>query len=286
MVQKAKYEADLHCHTTASDGLLTPGDTILHALKRGLKALAITDHDTVDGWEEAGKAAESLGVQLISGIEINTDWEGKEVHILGFGMEKDNSRFRAELTDLQQRRITRAKEILEKLKTLKIDISLTDVMQYANGESVGRPHIAQAMVKKGYASGFKVAFDRYLKIGCPAYVPREKLNPVKAIKIIRDAGGVAVLAHPGANITESNIQQWVREGLQGIEIEHPDHSLDDKIRLDRIAARKGLIATGGSDYHGPAIKQGIDLGDWGVGLAIVHQLNRMIKQNQEQGISS
>ena len=280
MCQKSKYEADLHCHTSASDGLLTPEGIIEHAVRRGLRAIAITDHDTINGWTKAEETSERLGILLIKGIEINTDWEGKEVHILGFGMDENNKSFKKQLFDLQEKRIFRIKEILEKLKKLGIDISFTDVLQYARGESVGRPHVAQAMVKKGYIASIKMAFDRYLKIGCPAYVPRYKLSPTQAIKIINDSGGIPVLAHPGVQDLESDIRQWVEEGLLGIEITHPDHSLDDKIKYHKIAERKGLIATGGSDYHGPGIKPGIELGDWGVGLDIVDQLEQMIKQNQ------
>jgi predicted metal-dependent phosphoesterase TrpH len=280
MYRKSKYEADLHCHTSASDGSLTPEGIIEHAAKRGLRAIAVTDHDTIDGWTNAGEAAKRLGILFIKGIEINTDWESKEVHILGFGMDENNRIFKDQLFDLQEKRILRIKEILEKLKRFKIDIAFEDVLQYARGDSIGRPHVAQAMVKKGYIASIKVAFDRYLKIGCPAYVPRYKLSPTQAIKIIRDSGGIPVLAHPGVQDLESDISQWVREGLRGIEITHPDHSLDDTIKYRKIAEKEDLIPTGGSDYHGPVLKSGIELGDWGVGLDIVDQLEQMIRQSQ------
>lgn len=278
MYHNPRYEADLHCHTSASDGLLMPGDLVEHAAKRGLKAIAVTDHDTLNGLIEAEKSAERLGILLIKGIEINTDWQGKEVHILGYGLDENNNMLKAQLLDLQEKRITRIKEILERLKKLGMNVSFTEVRQEAKGESIGRPHVAQALVKKGYAASFKGAFEQYLKRGCPTYVPRYKINPAKAIMIIRDAGGVPVLAHPGSQGIETEIQLWLEQGLQGIEVNHPDHSLRDIIKYRKIAQRKELIATGGSDYHGQEIKPGIDLGDWGVGLEIVEQIQHLINK--------
>lgn len=278
MSPKPRYEADLHCHTTASDGLLSPADLVRHAFRKGLKALAITDHDTIKGWNEAEEAAESLGIELIPGIEINTDWEGREVHILGFGMEKNNQVFQNELHALQHKRVARIEKILEVLEKLRIEISLEDVLNYAGGESVGRPHVAQAMVEKGWADNVHSAFEHYLKRGAPAYVPRYKLSPVEAIRMIRQAGGAAVLAHPGHSRAESMIQIWVEEGLQGIEVVHPDHSADDSRRYRQIAEKSGLIATGGSDYHGHGIKPGIELGDWGTGLDVVEQLKEITRR--------
>ncbi|NLI93702.1 MAG: PHP domain-containing protein [Peptococcaceae bacterium] len=271
MKNKSKYEADLHCHTSASDGSLSPEDTVKLAKEKGLLALAITDHDTIEGWGEADKAAKESGILLLKGIEINTDWEGKEVHILGYGMKDQDPFFLEELLAIQKKRISRIEKILKKLRELGYEISFEEVIPYAHGESIGRPHVAQAMMRNGFVSSVKEAFDRFLRIGAPAYVPRYKLTPVEAIHIIRQAGGVAVLAHPGASGEEKHIQEWIDSGLQGLEVYHPDHTFADNIRYGMIAEKNGLIATGGSDFHGD-IKPDIELGEWGVGLDIVEQI--------------
>lgn len=272
MIKKAKYPADLHCHTTASDGLLSPEELIRLAAARGLKVVGITDHDTIDGWQEAQEAAGKAGINIIKGIEINTDWQGKEVHILGYCLKEGTSFLQNKLSDLQQKRLVRIKEILEKLKVLSINISLDEVLSMAKGKSVGRPHVAQAMVNRGYVQTFREAFERYLKIGRPAYVPRYKLEPEEAIAIIREAGGVAVLAHPGTQRLTEEISGWVKAGLGGIEVYHPEHSSTDTAEYRLIADRMGLISTGGSDYHGPGLHTSADPGDCGVELNVVHQL--------------
>jgi predicted metal-dependent phosphoesterase TrpH len=279
MNSKANYEADLHCHTSASDGSLSPAATVKLACEIGLKCLAITDHDTIEGWPEADQAAKKRGIFLLKGIEINTDWDNKEIHILGYGMRDQDPDFLDELHTLQEKRLLRIEKILGKLRQLGVEISPAEVKQYAQGESVGRPHVAQAMIRKGAVSSIQDAFDRYLKIGAPAYVPRYKLTPVEAIHIIRQAGGVAVLAHPGASGADADIDKWVEAGLEGIEVYHPDHSLDDNIRYGRLAESLGLLATGGSDYHGPRIKPDIELGQWGVGLEVVARIVSKIGGN-------
>ncbi|HHV63949.1 MAG TPA: PHP domain-containing protein [Peptococcaceae bacterium] len=273
---KAKYKADLHCHTTASDGILTPAEIVRLADERGLRALAITDHDTIEGWVEAEKFASQVGLRLIKGLEINTDWKGKEIHILGYGPGKEKGSLERFLEELRRKRVDRIEEILAKLSRLNIHLSLTEVKQYAKGQSIGRPHVVQAMMAKGYVSTYQEGFEKYLKIGAPAYVPRAKLTPTEAISIIREAGGVAVLAHPGNNVSQEEIQKWIEDGLQGIEISHPDHTPNQKKKYERLAFRNGLLATGGSDYHGPRVKPGVELGDWGVDLELVDQLEQLI----------
>lgn len=274
MSMKAKYPADLHCHTSASDGLFSPRELIRLAAARGLKVVGITDHDTIDGWQEAEKAAGKAGITVIKGIEINTDWQGKEVHILGYYLKGGTSFLENNLSELQQKRLVRIKEILEKLKNMGINISLAEVLGKAKGKSVGRPHVAQAMVNGGYARSFPEAFEKYLKIGMPAYVPRYKLDPEEAIAIIREAQGVAVLAHPGTQHLSKEIYTWAEAGLQGIEVCHPEHSNKDTVEYRLIADKMGLISTGGSDYHGPGLHAGAYPGDYGVELVVVEKLKQ------------
>lgn len=278
MRAKPQYEADLHCHTTASDGLMSPGDLIRLAAEKGLRAIAVTDHDTTLGWTEAEEAAKQARLMLLKGIEINTDWEGKEVHILGYGMDDQDSTLKLRLADLQEKRVARIKKIIHKLDAIGYHITFPEVMLFVKGQSAGRPHVAQVMLKKGFVTSVKEAFDKYLRIGAPAYVPRYKLTPVQAIQIIREAGGVAVIAHPGAQCLEKEINEWVKAGLQGIEVIHPDHSFADNIRYGMLAEQLDLIATGGSDYHGPGIKHDINLGDFGVDIEVVERIVEITKK--------
>lgn len=278
MKKKPRFEADLHCHTTASDGLLTPTEIVELASSKGIKAIGITDHDSIDGWQEAERAAETLNIKIIKGIEINTDWQQREIHILGYLLDDKSISFNRKIYQLQHQRIIRIKEILSKLERLNMSITFEEVKEYAKGKAIGRPHVAQAMVKKGYVMDFREVFDSYLKVGGAAYVPRYKLTPTEAISIIREAQGVAVLAHPGTQHIEKQIRQWKDEGLQGIEVSHPDHSLEGSVRYSKLAEKLGLIATGGSDFHGKSLKPGIEIGDCGVSLEVVEQLER-IKHN-------
>jgi predicted metal-dependent phosphoesterase TrpH len=274
MKDAPEFEADLHCHTSASDGELSPEEVVELACRTGLKALAITDHDTIGSLKSAARKAAQLGLILVKGIEINADGKEKEVHMLGLGLDENNGFLNKKLAEIRENRLERAREILAKLSKLGIDIDWGEVVGMARGGSVGRPHIAQAVMNHGFAGSFREAFDKYLKIGSPAYVPRKKLTPAAAIQIIRQAGGVAVLAHPGSKISETEIKQWMNEGLQGIEVSHPDHSLRDTEKYKVLAKNLRLIATGGSDFHGPRIRPEVKLGQWGTDLEAVARIER------------
>lgn len=268
-------EADLHCHTTASDGLLTPGELVKLASRRELKAIAITDHDTISGWREAENVGSKLNMIILRGLELNTVWDNKEVHILGYQMDSKSKKMRERLSELQQSRYNRIMEILDRLKQLGIKIPAEDVLEYAQGESVGRPHVAQALVKHRYVIDNQEAFVRYLGLGAPAYVPRFKLDTVEGISFIRESKGVAVLAHPGLQgLKESTIASWVNEGLQGLEIIHSDHNSMDQEFYSKIALQYDLIMTGGSDFHGDN-KPNVTLGKWGVSLDVVWQIREL-----------
>jgi predicted metal-dependent phosphoesterase TrpH len=265
-------EADLHCHTTASDGLLTPGELVKLASRTGLKAIAITDHDTISGWSEAKDVGSKFDMVILRGLELNTVWDNKEVHILGYQMDSKSKIMRGRLLELQQSRYNRIKEILYRLEQIDIKVPIEDVLEYAQGESVGRPHVAQALVKHRYVNDNQEAFVRYIGLGAPAYVPRFKLDTVEGIRFIRESKGVAVLAHPGLQgLEEGIIASWVNEGLQGLEIIHSDHNSIDQEFYGKIALKYDLIMTGGSDYHGDN-KPNVPLGKWGVSLDVVWQI--------------
>jgi predicted metal-dependent phosphoesterase TrpH len=274
-----KYEADLHCHTTASDGLLSPTELVQLAAKLGLKGIGITDHDTIRGWKEAEEAGANYQIRILKGIELNTDWQGTEIHILGYEVDSSSDYLADKLKVLRNAREKRMVKILERFKDLGIKISVEDVQQFAQGESIGRPHIAQALIQRGYVGNIREAFDRYIGQGAPAYVSRYKLTPEEGIRIIREAHGVAVLAHPGVHHVEEGIPAWVKAGLQGIEVLHSQHSPDDEMRYLKIAQESGLLTTGGSDFHGEACKPGVNLGGWGVSFKVIQQILDLAKHN-------
>ena len=274
------YEADLHCHTTASDGLLSPTELVQSAAKLGLKAIAITDHDTILGWEEAGEAGLAYQITILKGVELNTNWQDKEVHILGYELDGSAAPFTDKLKDLQKAREKRIVKILSRLKGLGMDLAIDEVQQFAQGESIGRPHIGRALVERGYVQSIREGFDRYIGLGAPAYVPSLKLTPEEGISLIREARGVAVLAHPGILRLDEGIPAWVKAGLQGIEVSHSEHQPEDEKRYQRIAQEYRLLTTGGSDFHGEACKPGVNLGGWGVSLEVLQQILDLAQHNK------
>ncbi|HZK84230.1 MAG TPA: PHP domain-containing protein [Desulfosporosinus sp.] len=274
-----KYEADLHCHTTASDGLLSPTELVRLAAKLGLKGIGITDHDTIQGWIEAEQAGVDYQIRILKGLELSTSWKGKEVHILGYEVDRSSNDLIEQLSVLSKERETRMAKILARFKDLGINISVDEVLRFARGESIGRPHIAQVLIARRYVRDMQEGFERYLGIGAPAYVPRYKLTPEEGISLIREAHGVAVLAHPGVHGLEKGIPAWVKVGLQGIEVLHSQHNLDDEFRYREVAHEYCLLTTGGSDFHGEALKPGVQLGGWGVSISVIDQIIHLAQHN-------
>ena len=271
----SQFEADLHCHTTASDGLLSPTELIRLAAELGLKGIGITDHDTIQGWNEAEEAGNYYKILVLRGIELNTDWQGKEVHILGYELDNSSNYLNDKLKGLVYARKQRMLEILERLATMGINITEDEVGQFAQGDSIGRPHIAQALLERGYIRNIKEGFERYIGQGAPAYVPRYKLTPEEGIELIRKAHGIPVLAHPGMQRLEEGIPAWVEVGLQGIEVIHSEHKPDDVTRYRALAQQYNLLTTGGSDFHGVTRKPGVELGRWGVSINVLLEIKKL-----------
>ncbi|MDR3288165.1 MAG: PHP domain-containing protein [Peptococcaceae bacterium] len=276
-------DADLHCHTTASDGKRTPEELVELAVHKGLAAIAVTDHDTLGGIAAAAEREKSHHgrLKVIPGIELNTEWRGTEVHILGYEIDPASELLRERLQTLRDYRKKRAAAIIAKLNQLGVPLSLEQVWANVRGDSLGRPHIAQTLVQCGYASDPSEAFRRYLGKDAPAYIPSSKVSPEEGIQLIRAAGGVPVLAHPGKNPFAEALPHWIGAGLQGIEVFHTDHDKSDEKRWRRLSGQYRLLGTGGSDYHGLETKHGGDLGGKGVRYAVVLEIQRQARQNKK-----
>lgn len=248
----AVSKIDLHVHTTASDGRFTPSEIVQKAQEYGLSTLAITDHDTVEGIAPALQAAEAYPwLTVIPGVEINTDVPSGEVHILGYFIDYINHQLIDALHRLRDSRVGRAQKMVEKLNKLGIRISMERVRELACSGSMGRPHIAQAMLEKGYIHTFKEAFNKYIGRDGPAYVEREKITPVEAVKLVLDARGIPVIAHPFTfEGYEGLINELKITGLAGIEVYYGSHTEEQVSSLLALAKKYDLVATGGSDYHG------------------------------------
>lgn len=242
---------DLHSHTTASDGTLAPRALVAKAAEHGVTVLAVTDHDSTDGLAEAMDEARSRGMTIVPGLEINCDVEGAEIHVLGYFVDHEAAWFQEFLRGQRAERRARVTRICDRLAALGMPIDPAEVLALVKEGSAGRPHVAQVMVNHGYVKSVREAFDRWLKSGGPANVPRRRLTPVEAVQVIRRAHGVPVMAHPGLAKRDALIPELVRAGLMGIETYYAEHSAAQTQRYLAICREHGLVATGGSDYHGP-----------------------------------
>jgi len=240
---------DLHTHSTASDGTLSPEGVIEAAERCGLAALALTDHDTIDGVRAARQAAERAGIRVIAGVELSAFDEDREVHLLALHLSHLDA-LEKRLTELRASRHVRAGRIVEKLNALGIPLTLDEVLQQSNGGAVGRPHVARALIARGFVADFRDAFMRYLGNNGSAFVAKDRLSIQDAIAIAHDAGGIAIWAHPSDGGRRERLEPLVAAGLDGIEIRHPSHSGEDMKRLQALADFFGLVPSGGSDWHG------------------------------------
>src|SRR5258706_2948524 len=241
---------DLHMHSTASDGVYTPTEVVQIALTNQMDFIALTDHDNVNGLAEARQAAAEK-LEVLPGVELSTEEDQKDRHLLGYLFDPDNEPFLTMLVELRNARVSRADRIVQKLAALGVNVSLERVYALAGTGSVGRPHIARAMLEQGYVSSLQEAFDKYLEDGGPAFVPHYRLAPADAIQLLHQAGGIAVLAHPGR--LDANYHQildsLVPVGLDGIEVYYPDHTPEIVRDLRQLAAQHNLVMTVGSDFH-------------------------------------
>jgi hypothetical protein len=246
---------DLHAHSNRSDGTFEPAEVVRLAAERGLDVVALTDHDTTDGLDEALGAGEELGLEVVPGVELSAEHEATSVHVLCYWMDASNPELQAELSRLRDERFRRGEQMVERLRALGLPVSFERVREIAAGGTIVRPHVAQAMVEAGIVTTEQEAFDRYIGDGSPAHVPKHALDPVDALALILGAGGVCVLAHPGmwgeqGSVPQELIERMAGAGMQGLEVEHVDHTPEQRERYRVLARRLDLIPTGGSDCHG------------------------------------
>jgi predicted metal-dependent phosphoesterase TrpH len=232
---------------------MDPFAVVQEALNKNISAIGITDHDTMDGLSTAKQAGKMYGIEVVPGIEFSADYDGKEVHILGYYCNRELNELKQTLQDLKRSRLERITRMIQKLKGLNLDISLADVQQITKGEILGRPHLALALCRKGYCKTTAEAFSKYIGSNAPAYVKRFKITTGEAVRLILKSGGIPVLAHPGLYNADEIISDLISIGLMGIEVFHPDHRLVDILRYKKMAREYNLLVTGGSDFHGTGI---------------------------------
>ena len=242
--------ADLHLHSRHSDGTDEPEQIVRLAREAGLQAISLTDHDSIGGVESAIETGKRLGLQVVPGVELSAEFLGHEVHLLAYGFDCQAPPLLKLLEDSRRERESRAARMVERLNQLGIPLTMSQVSGAAAGASLGRPHLADALLRSGVVSNFQEAFDRYLNPGRPAFVPRVQLPLESARRATVGSGGVLILAHPHLNLSSGNIQSLLDAGIDGLEYNHPKLKASQRRELAKLARDRNLLATGGSDYHG------------------------------------
>jgi len=266
--------ADLHVHTNYSDGLLSPEEVIGKALEAGLKAISITDHDCTDGIDPAIEAASGNDIEVIPGVEISSVIGQSEIHILGYFIDHHHPVLSEMLEGMKASRVGRMRKMVDLLNGKGFPLDAETVLESAPSGTVGRLHLARLMKQEGFVRSLREAFDNYIGNGRPCHVAHERLEHTRAIEVIRSAGGVPVLAHPGTCGGERHLEELVKEGLRGIEVYHSDHGVLDEEKYAGLASKHGLVVSGGSDCHGAAIKGEILIGKFCVTEEIVDVLRK------------
>ena len=241
---------DLHLHTRCSDGTAAPEELLELVRMSDVKAFAVTDHDTLGGYRAVKGMLSERDPELVPGVELSVEVEDGDMHLLAYLIDPEHEGLRDALSEFQKRRNERGKIMVDKLNKLGIDIAFADVEAQAGGSVIGRPHVARAMFEKKAIKYYEEAFRSYIGFGGPAYVPKQNFSPEEAIKIVHEAGGLAVLAHPGVDDKGRYIETLVGMGLDGLEAYHPSHKQSEVDRFKHLAQRHRLVVTGGSDYHG------------------------------------
>ncbi|MFP4164342.1 MAG: PHP domain-containing protein [Chitinispirillaceae bacterium] len=243
-----KY-VDLHIHTTFSDGSFSVEEVMECVAAKGLKAVSITDHDCTDAYPSAMELGADMGIEVIPGVELSSEIQGTDIHILGYYIDINNSAFINKLREMKEARFVRAQKIVSNLNNQGVDLRFDTVLSIAGVGAIGRPHIAAAMLKEELVYSFREAFDKFIGYGSPAYVEKLKMSPKEVFDLIKQAGGIPVLAHPGVTRVDERIPEFIRDGLLGIEVYHTEHSTSAERHYLRLCKKNHLAFTGGSDFH-------------------------------------
>lgn len=257
--------ADLHTHTTCSDGCCTPEGLVEQAAARGIQVLSVTDHDTVKGLGAAAEAAKKRGIEFVPGIELSVTLQGEEIHLLAYELDPTHSGLERHLKAMQDARRERAWSMIERLREHEVEVEDEQLHEdIEETQAVGRPHVASALVRHGHVETSRDAFERYLGRGKPGYVPKPAFAAAEALTLVHEAGGVGVLAHPGHWTSGTQLRRLVEKGLDGIETRHPSHDASLRVYYERLARGYDLRTTGGSDYHGRTEDEETNLGTVGM----------------------
>lgn len=270
-------KADLHMHTQYSDGNLTPKQLIDFAIKTGLSAISITDHDNVNGLSEALEYGAEKGIQIIPGVEISADLNGQEIHILGYFIDHKNQKFLDFLASLRQNRIIRNEKIVKKLNDLGSTIQFETIIgKVGSDTSIGRPHIAMELNEEGFVKNYYEAFIKYIGDGKPAFIKKPNPSSIEVIKMINETGGLSFIAHPSKTVRNEILLELIKNGLDGIEVIHPSHSKDDIKYFNSIASEHFLLTSGGSDFHGGVKNDQKNFGNFYVSMNEVINMKRRL----------
>ena len=268
---------DLHTHSNHSDGVHTPSTLIDLAKWKGIAALSLCDHDSLEGYPELGTAARAAGIEILTGVELSCEYIGRDLHVLGYGVDTANEPLQTLLRDFRVTRQRRGELIVEKLATQGVHLDIAKVLARAAGGALGRPHIAAALLEAGYVSDHPQAFAKYIGEGCPAYVEKYKIQPDEAVAAIHAAGGLAFVAHPGYYLQDEDaFRALVGRGFDGIEVHHPYHQPPMVARLLAIARDHALLISGGSDFHGFAGRD--NLGEPPVPYALLDRIKETLQE--------
>jgi len=269
-------KADLHMHTVFSDGALTPTELLRKVKEAGLEVVSITDHDSVSGLAEATELGKQIGIEVIPGMELSATLGNSEVHILGYFMDYLNKDLLDSLAEFREQRLRRAERIIGKLNQMNIPLSMDSVMEQVSGDSVGRPHIANALVNGGHAQNYHQAFSKYIGDGRPAFEKKLTFSPEETIRLIAAAGGLSFLAHPGKSVTEEVLLRLIKSGLDGIEVIHPSHSPELTRHYRGIVNEYFLLESGGSDFHGGQKGDDYSLGQFSIPIGTVEMMRNRL----------
>jgi predicted metal-dependent phosphoesterase TrpH len=275
-MQKLRDKADLHLHSVYSDGLFTPQEIVKLANSKGISIISIVDHDSIQGLEETEAAASAFGIEVISGVELSSSMNQKEVHILGYFIDRKNTKLNDYLQYFRDERKKRAEKIIKNLNDLNIPLSMESVVSKDFVGSIGRPHIAHALLVNGFVVNYDEAFEKYIGLNGPAYEEKIHFSPKDAIELISQAGGLSFLAHPNKTLNENELINLIDMGIDGMEVIHPSHNAERVNYYKGITIQYFLLESGGSDFHGGRKRDDDNFGSYCVTSQVVDNMKRRL----------